>query len=103
MTVCEFVNDTLLTLMPAKQSATNGHVTLLKQKMLTAILRRLDAVLFDKLTAGMGRQGFFMSVIGCAASPKHGLHWGCLLCMASGLYHHIIDCRASSLCRPEIA
>lgn len=38
--------------MPAKQSATNGHVTLLKQKMLTAILRRLDSVLFDKLAAG---------------------------------------------------
>ena len=44
--------DTHRTLMPAKQSATNGHVTLLKQKMLTAILRRLDCVLFDKLTAG---------------------------------------------------
>lgn len=38
--------------MPAKQSATNGHVTLLKQKMLTAILRRVDSVLFEKLTAG---------------------------------------------------
>ena len=37
--------------MPAKHSATSGHVTLLKQKMLTAILRRLDSVLFDKLTA----------------------------------------------------
>lgn len=39
--------------MPAKQSATNGHVTLLKQKMLTAILRHVDSVLFEKLTAGM--------------------------------------------------
>ncbi len=39
--------------MPAKQSATNGHVTLLKQKMLTAILRRVDSVLFEKLTAGI--------------------------------------------------
>ena len=46
------LQDTHRTLMPAKQSATNGHVTLLKQKMLTAILRRLDCVLFDKLTAG---------------------------------------------------
>lgn len=47
------LQDTHRTLMPAKQSATNGHVTLLKQKMLTAILRRLDCVLFDKLTAGI--------------------------------------------------
>ena len=46
------MQDTHRTLMPAKQSATNGHVTLLKQKMLTAILRRLDCVLFDKLTTG---------------------------------------------------
>ena len=47
------LQDTHRTLMPAKQSATNGHVTLLKQKMLTAILRRVDSVLFEKLTAGM--------------------------------------------------
>ena len=47
------LQDTHRTLMPAKQSATNGHVTLLKQKMLTAILRRLDCVLFEKLTAGI--------------------------------------------------
>jgi len=46
------LQDTHRTLMPAKQSATNGHVTLLKQKMLTAILRRVDSVLFEKLTAG---------------------------------------------------
>ena len=38
--------------MPAQQAATAGHATLLKQKMLTAILRRLDAILFDKLTHG---------------------------------------------------
>ncbi len=47
------LQDTHRTLMPAKQSATNGHVTLLKQKMLTAILRRVDSVLFEKLTAGL--------------------------------------------------
>ncbi|KAL0019458.1 hypothetical protein WJX77_004963 [Trebouxia sp. C0004] len=46
------LQDTHRTLMPAKQSATNGHVTLLKQKMLTVILRRVDSVLFEKLTAG---------------------------------------------------
>ena len=50
---CWCLQDTHRTLMPAKQSATNGHVTLLKQKMLTAILRRVDSVLFEKLTAGM--------------------------------------------------
>ncbi|KAL3132833.1 hypothetical protein ABBQ38_006758 [Trebouxia sp. C0009 RCD-2024] len=51
------LQDTHRTLMPAKQSATNGHVTLLKQKMLTAILRRLDCVLFDKLTTGDAGDG----------------------------------------------
>ena len=40
-------------LLPAGGAATSGHVTLLKQKALTAILRRLDALLFGKLLAGM--------------------------------------------------
>ena len=40
------------TLLPAGGAATGGHVTLLKQKVLTAILRRLDALLFGKLLAG---------------------------------------------------
>ena len=58
------LQDTHRTLMPAKQSATNGHVTLLKQKMLTAILRRLDCVLFDKLTAGTVKaDGFFVTLL----------------------------------------
>lgn len=39
-------------LLPAGGAATGGHVTLLKQKVLTAILRRLDALLFGKLLAG---------------------------------------------------
>lgn len=39
-------------LLPAGGAATSGHVTLLKQKVLTAILRRLDALLFGKLLAG---------------------------------------------------
>eukprot|EP00891_Asterochloris_glomerata_P004843 jgi/Astpho2/4843/Aster-05779 len=40
------------TLVPASQSATAGHMTLLKQKVLTAILRRLDITLFQKLVQG---------------------------------------------------
>ena len=39
-------------LLPAASAATSGHVTLLKQKALTAILRRLDALLFGKLLGG---------------------------------------------------
>ncbi len=39
-------------LLPAGGAATSGHVTLLKQKVLTAILRRLDGLLFGKLLAG---------------------------------------------------
>ena len=46
------LQDTHRTLVPAQQAATSGHAILLKQKMLTAILRRLDSVLFDKLTRG---------------------------------------------------
>ena len=41
-------------LLPAGSAATSGHVTLLKQKALTAILRRLDALLFGKLLGGAG-------------------------------------------------
>ena len=40
-------------LLPAASAATSGHVTLLKQKALTAILRRLDALLFGKLLGGV--------------------------------------------------
>ncbi|KAK9805120.1 hypothetical protein WJX72_000185 [[Myrmecia] bisecta] len=39
-------------LVPAQQSATSGHVHLLKQKVIKAILRRLDSTLFDALVAG---------------------------------------------------
>ena len=39
-------------LLPAASAATSGHVTLLKQKALTGILRRLDALLFGKLLGG---------------------------------------------------
>ncbi len=39
-------------MLPAASAATSGHVTLLKQKALTAILRRLDALLFGKLLGG---------------------------------------------------
>lgn len=39
-------------LLPAGAAATSGHATLLKQKALTAILRRLDALLFSKLLGG---------------------------------------------------
>lgn len=43
-------------LLPAGGAATSGHVMLLKQKVLTAILRRLDGLLFGKLLAGELRQ-----------------------------------------------
>ena len=39
-------------LLPAASAATSGHVTLLKQKALTGVLRRLDALLFGKLLGG---------------------------------------------------
>ena len=39
-------------LLPAASAATSGHVTLHKQKALTGILRRLDALLFGKLLSG---------------------------------------------------
>ncbi|CAL5224103.1 g6734 [Coccomyxa viridis] len=44
-------------LLPAASAATSGHVTLLKQKALTAILRRLDALLFGKLLGAAERRG----------------------------------------------
>ena len=40
-------------LVPVSGAATSGHVVLLKQKALTALLRRLDAVLYEKLLAGV--------------------------------------------------
>lgn len=52
LTLGLWLQDTHRTLVPAQQAATSGHAILLKQKMLTAILRRLDSVLFDKLTRG---------------------------------------------------
>ena len=79
------MQDTHRTLMPAKQSATNGHVTLLKQKMVTAILRRLDCVLFDKLTAGTAclahthtAQGTISVVGGARDQGVGGGGWACL-------------------------
>lgn len=62
------MQDTHRTLMPAKHSATSGHVTLLKQKMLTAILRRLDAILFDKLTAGRSPSQLWLALL-CSLAP----------------------------------
>ena len=40
-------------LVPVSGAATSGHVVLLKQKALTALLRRLDVVLYERLLAGV--------------------------------------------------
>lgn len=39
-------------LLPAANVVTSGHVSLLKHKMLTALMKRLDASLFERLLAG---------------------------------------------------
>ena len=64
-------------LLPAASAATSGHVTLLKQKALTGILRRLDALLFGKLLSGefliMQVMVPHRCVLGIAASVELGL------------------------------
>ena len=50
--MCSGLQAVQRTLVLAQQSATSGHVHLLKQKALKAVLRRLDATLFDSLIAG---------------------------------------------------
>lgn len=40
-------------LLPAMNCVTAGHVTMLKHKCLTALMRRLDNVLLDRLIGGM--------------------------------------------------
>jgi hypothetical protein len=39
-------------LLPASRAATSGHVMLLKQKALAALLRKLDSLLFTRLVIG---------------------------------------------------
>ena len=42
------------TILPAATTVTAGHLALLKAKVLTALMRRLDSSLFDKLLGGEG-------------------------------------------------
>ena len=48
-------------LLPVGGSVTSGHVTLLKAKTLTAIMRRLDSAVFDRLVSGAFKSCLFMS------------------------------------------
>ena len=69
------------TLLPAGSAATGGHVTLLKQKVLTAILRRLDALLFGKLLAGAYSSSshslLFLIISGKVCTQLHRTMFAC--------------------------
>jgi hypothetical protein len=70
-------------LLPAGSAATSGHVILLKQKALTAILRRLDALLFGKLLAGPSACfiGLIWQHFPCAFLPAKSLPSSGALCL----------------------
>jgi hypothetical protein len=65
-------------LLPAASAATSGHVTLLKQKALTAILRRLDALLFGKLLGGARCLDTYAMVYATAWDPQTGVDYSAI-------------------------
>ena len=72
------------TIMPAATTVTSGHLALLKNKILTALMRRLDSSMFEKLMEGV-LESFVRDSQACLGPNP-------------SICQHVMHCRDESVC-----